>query len=257
MIYDITQPLFECVVFPGDPKPEKIPLRRMEEGSEYNLTSMSICLHNGTHVDAPFHFIRDGKPIDQVPLTKFIGPAWVEGHTGDVTADDAKAMLARAAASGTGAEKRILVKGAATLTLEAAEVLAAAGIELYGNESQTVGPENAPAAVHRVMLGAEVVLLEGIRLAAVPDGAYLLNCAPLNLSGCDGAPCRAVLLELGGFFGAASRKEGEWPETAQNRSDGTSALPSGTPCTAASAADPSASGSRLSLRGDPDTLSAR
>ena len=257
MIYDITQPLFECVVFPGDPKPEKIPLRRMEEGSEYNLTSMSLCLHNGTHVDAPFHFIRDGKPIDQVPLTKFIGPAWVEAHTGDVTAENARSMLTRAAASGTGAEKRILVKGAATLTLEAARVFAAAGIALYGNESQTVGPENAPAAVHRVLLGAEVVLLEGIRLAAVPDGAYLLNCAPLNLSGCDGAPCRAVLLELGGFFGAASRKEGERPETAQNRSDGTSALPSGTPCTAASAADPSASGSRLSLRGDPDTLSAR
>lgn len=257
MIYDITQPLFECVIFPGDPKPEKIPLRRMEEGSEYNLTSMSLCLHNGTHVDAPFHFIRDGKPIDQVPLTKCIGPAWVEAHTGDVTAEDAEAMLTRAAASGTGAEKRILVKGAATLTLEAARVFAAAGIALYGNESQTVGPENAPAAVHRVLLGAEVVLLEGIRLAAVPDGAYLLNCAPLNLSGCDGAPCRAVLLELGDFPGTGSRKEGERPETAQNRSDGTSALPSGTPCTAASAADPSASGSRLSLRGDPDTLSAR
>ena len=257
MIYDITQPLFECVVFPGDPKPEKIPLRRMEEGSEYNLTSMSLCLHNGTHVDAPFHFIRDGKPIDQVPLTKFIGPAWVEAHTGDVTAENARSMLTRAAASGTGAEKRILVKGAATLTLEAARVFAAAGIALYGNESQTVGPENAPAAVHRVLLGAEVVLLEGIRLAAVPDGAYLLNCAPLNLSGCDGAPCRAVLLELGDFPGTGSRKEGERPETAQNRSDGTSALPSGTPCTAASAADPSASGSRLSLRGDPDTLSAR
>ena len=196
MIYDITQPLFECVVFPGDPRPEKIVLRRMEEGSDYNLTAMSLCLHNGTHVDAPFHFLRDGKTIDQLPLGKFIGPAWVESHRGTVSARDAAAILSRAAASGTGAEKRILVKGPATLSLEAAEVFAAAGIDLFGNESQTVGPEDAPAAVHRVLLGAEVVLLEGIRLAAVPDGAYLLNCAPLQLSGCDGAPCRAVLLEL-------------------------------------------------------------
>ena len=196
MIYDITQPLFECVVFPGDPGPEKIVLRRMEEGSDYNLTAMSLCLHNGTHVDAPFHFLRDGKTIDQLPLGKFIGPAWVESHRGTVSARDAAAILSRAAASGTGAEKRILVKGPATLSLEAAEVFAAAGIDLFGNESQTVGPENAPAAVHRVLLGAEVVLLEGIRLAQVPDGAYLLNCAPLNLSGCDGAPCRALLLEL-------------------------------------------------------------
>ena len=196
MIYDITQPLFECVVFPGDPGPEKIVLRRMEEGSDYNLTAMSLCLHNGTHVDAPFHFLRDGKTIDQLPLGKFIGPAWVESHRGTVSARDAAAILSRAAASGTGAEKRILVKGPATLSLEAAEVFAAAGIDLFGNESQTVGPEDAPAAVHRVLLGAEVVLLEGIRLAQVPDGAYLLNCAPLNLSGCDGAPCRALLLEL-------------------------------------------------------------
>ncbi len=196
MIYDITQPLFECVVFPGDPKPEKIVLRRMEAGSDYNLTAMSLCLHNGTHVDAPFHFLRDGKTVDQLPLGKFIGPAWVESHTGTVSARDAAAILARAAASGTGAEARILIKGQATLSLEAAEVFAAAGIALFGNESQTVGPEDAPAAVHRVLLGAETVLLEGIRLAAVPDGAYLLNCAPLQLSGCDGAPCRAVLLEL-------------------------------------------------------------
>ena len=257
MIYDITQPLFECVVFPGDPKPEKIPLRRMTEGSAYNLTSMSLCLHNGTHVDAPFHFLQDGKSIDQVPLTKFIGPAWVESHTGDVTAEDAAAILARAAASGTGAEKRILVKGPATLSLEAALVFAAAGIDLFGNESQTVGPENAPAAVHRVLLGAEVVLLEGIRLARVPDGAYLLNCAPLNLSGCDGSPVRAVLLDLGDFFGASSRKEGDRTAIAQNRSNGPASLPPGAPCAAASAVNTPASGADLSSGADADAAPAR
>ena len=196
MIYDISQPLFESVVFPGDPKPEKLPLRRMDEGSAYNLTGMRLCLHNGTHVDAPYHFLNEGKTIDHVSLTKFIGPAWVESHAGDVSAEDAGRILERAAAAHPGAEKRILLKGPATVTLEAARVFAAAGIDLIGNESQTVGPEDAPAAVHLVLLGAEVVLLEGIRLSQVPDGAWMLNCAPLNLSGCDGSPCRAVLLEL-------------------------------------------------------------
>ena len=196
MIYDISQPLFESVVFPGDPKPEKLPLRRMDEGSTYNLTGMRLCLHNGTHVDAPYHFLNEGKTIDHVPLTKFIGPAWVESHAGDVSAGDARRILERAAAAHPGAEKRILLKGPATVTLEAAQVFAAAGIDLIGNESQTVGPEDAPAAVHLVLLGAEVVLLEGIRLSQVPEGAWLLNCAPLNLSGCDGSPCRAVLIEL-------------------------------------------------------------
>ena len=196
MIYDISQPLFESVVFPGDPKPEKLPLRRMDEGSAYNLTGMRLCLHNGTHVDAPYHFISEGKTIDRMPLAKFIGPAWVESHAGDVSAGDAKRILERAAAAHPGAEKRILLKGPATVTLEAARVFAEAGIDLIGNESQTVGPEEAPAAVHLALLGAEVVLLEGIRLSHVPEGAWLLNCAPLNLSGCDGSPCRAVLLEL-------------------------------------------------------------
>lgn len=196
MIYDITQPLFECVVFPGDPAPERRIISSIADGAMYNLTALSLCAHNGTHVDAPCHFVKDGKSIDQIALDKFIGPAYVVSHEGDVTAADAARFLQSAAAACPGAEKKLLVKGKATITLEAAEYLAKAGVELVGNESQTVGPEDAPMAVHLALLGAEVVLLEGIRLSAVPDGAYLLNCAPLNLSRCDGAPCRAVLTEL-------------------------------------------------------------
>ena len=127
-------------------------------------------------------------------LEKFIGSAYVATHHGDVTAEDAKAILERAKQAGSGAEKKILIKGDATVTLEAAQVFAAAKIDLIGNESQTVGPLDAHMAVHLELLGAEVVLLEGIRLAAVPDGVYTLNCAPLNLTASDGAPCRAVLI---------------------------------------------------------------
>ena len=91
---------------------------------------------------------------------------------------------------------RILVKGNAVVTEEAAKVFAKEGIFLFGNESQTVGPEDAPMAVHLVMLGAEIVLLEGIRLSEVPEGIYLLNAAPINLGGSDGAPCRAILMSI-------------------------------------------------------------
>ena len=195
MIYDITQPLYECVVFPGDPKPEKTIVMSIDKGDICNLTSISLCAHNGTHVDAPYHFINDGKGIDQVSLEKFIGPAYVCGHEGDVTAEDAQRMLKKAQESYAGSEKRILIKGKATVTLEAAKIFAQAGVDLVGNESQTVGPEDGPMEVHLVLLGSEVVLLEGIRLANVPDGAYLLNCAPLNLTNTDGAPCRAVLMD--------------------------------------------------------------
>lgn len=196
MIYDITQPLFECNVFPGDPRPERTVVMKIEDGDICNLTSFKMCAHNGTHVDAPYHFYKDGKGIDEVDLNKFIGPAYVEGHNGDVSAEDAEKMLEKAKSINAQAAKKILIKGNATVTLEAAEVFAKAGVDLIGNESQTVGPEDGPMAVHLVLLKEEIVLLEGIRLEKVPDGVYMLNCAPLNLSGADGAPCRAVLMDL-------------------------------------------------------------
>ena len=196
MIYDISQPLFESVVFPGDPKPEKTEVLRISRGAPYNLTAISICVHNGTHIDAPYHFYADGKGVDQVDLTRFIGPAYVETHDGEVSGSDAKQILERARKADARAWKKILLKGKTTVTLEAAAVFADAGIELIGNESQTVGPEDGPRAVHLTLLKKEVVLLEGIRLAHVPDGVYLLNCAPLNLTGTDGSPCRAILMDL-------------------------------------------------------------
>ena len=190
-LYDISQEIFTCAVYPGDPAPAREVLASMDRGDLYNLTAFSMCAHNGTHVDAPAHFFADGDTVDKLPLSKTVGDCVVISHTGDVTAADAARMLQIA-----GNCKKLLVKGNATLTMEGAQVLAVAGVDLYGNESQTVGPESAPMAVHKCLLGAGVVLLEGVRLAHVPDGAYLLCAAPLNLGGADGAPCRAVLIDL-------------------------------------------------------------
>ena len=194
-IYDISQEVFSCQVYTGDPKPEKIEIASMEKGTLYNLTALHMCAHNGTHIDAPFHFIKEGKTVDALPLEALIGRAFVAEHHGIVTAEDAEKILEKAEGLDAQSAKRILIKGAAEVSLQAAEVFAASGILLLGNESQTVGPENAPMAVHLALLSAEVILLEGIRLAEVPEGIYLLNAAPLKLAGADGAPCRAVLME--------------------------------------------------------------
>jgi len=195
-VYDISQEVFSCNVFPGDPAPEKIPMTRMSEGAVYNLTSLSMCAHNGTHIDAPFHFIRDGKTVDQMPPEVFVGPAYVAECTGILSAADAIKILEKAKAADPSCARRILIKGPATVSLEAAEIFAGEKLLLIGNESQTVGPENAPMAVHLMLLGADVALLEGIRLGHIPEGNYLLSAAPLNLAGIDGAPCRAVLIDL-------------------------------------------------------------
>ena len=195
-IYDISQEVFGCQVYPGDPKPEKKILKSMEKGEVYNLTAFDMCAHNGTHIDAPFHFIKDGKTVDEICLEAVVGMAYVAEHNGIVTGDGAIEIIEKAKKQNIEAAKRILIKGDAEVSLEAAEVFASSDVLLLGNESQTIGPQNAPMAVHLVLLSANVILLEGIRLSEVPEGVYFLNAAPLNLSGADGSPCRAVLIDF-------------------------------------------------------------
>ena len=195
-IYDISQEIFGCRVYPGDPMPEKKELKSMEKGDVYNLTVFSMCAHNGTHIDAPRHFIKDGKTVDEICLDAFVGMAYVAEHCGVVTYDDAEEIIKKAERYHTEAAKRILIKGDIEVSLEAAKVFASSNILLLGNEPQSVGPQNEPMAVHLVLLGADVVLLEGICLSEVSEGVYFLNAAPLNLSGADGSPCRAVLVAM-------------------------------------------------------------
>ena len=194
-IYDISQEVFSCRVYPGDPVPEKKAISLMEKGELYNLTAFSMCAHNGTHIDAPFHFIRDGKTVDAICLEIFVGMAYVAEHHGIVSGNDAIEIIEKANGLNPEAAKRILIKGPAVVSLEAAKEFASRGVLLLGNESQTVGPEDAPMAVHQVLLGSNVILLEGIRLAEVSEGIYFLNAAPLNLLGADGSPCRAILID--------------------------------------------------------------
>ena len=193
-IYDISQEIYGCVVYPGDPSPKKEVLSRMEDGALYNLTAFSMCAHNGTHVDAPAHFYRDGKTVSELSLDAFVGKAYVAEFEGEIGEGEIGEILARAEGASPEAAMRILVKGRAVLSLEAARVLAKRGCLLYGNESQTVGPEDAPMAVHLALLGAETVLLEGVRLGDVPEGVYFLSAAPLHLGKAEGAPCRALLI---------------------------------------------------------------
>lgn len=195
-VYDITQELFNCSVFPGDEPPVRRVLETIEGGSICNLTAISMCAHNGTHVDAPFHFYKDGKTIEQIDINKFVGKCYVTFAEGELTKQMARDIIIKAKEANPEAAKKILIGGDMFVSLDAAKVFSEEKIDLIGNESQTVGPLNAPAQVHYELLKAEVVLLEGIRLAGIEEGVYLLNAAPLNLSGSDGAPCRALLMSI-------------------------------------------------------------
>ena len=175
-LYDISQEVFSCAVYPGDPKPEYTRLSSTEAGDLYNLTA---------------HFLGDGKTVEQLEPEIFVGACYVARREGDLTAADAREILAQ-----SGGAERILIAGPVTVTLEAAQVFAGSGIRLLGNESQSVGPEDAPMAVHLALLGRGIALLEGVVLTDVPQGQYVLSAAPLKLAGADGSPCRAILIDM-------------------------------------------------------------
>ncbi len=193
-IYDISQEVFGCRVYPGDPSPSKESLCSIDNGALYNLTAFSMCAHNGTHIDAPYHFFAEGATVDNMPLSKTVGKAFVAEYNGILDAEGAETILKKT--MGGEASGRILIKGDVLVTEASASVFAEAEIELLGVESQSVGPEDTPMAVHKILLGREVALLEGIRLSDVHEGEYLLCAAPLCLAGADGAPCRAILIDI-------------------------------------------------------------
>ena len=188
-IYDITQELFQAKVFPGDESPTYERTLQIAKNDLVNLTVFRMCAHNGTHIDAPYHFFEKGKTVDQIELDRLIGECTVVEHEGDLMAEDVHHIMAWA-------KKRVLLKGKTVVTLEAAKAFNQYDVLLIGNESQTVGPEDAPMPVHLELLAKDVVLLEGIVLNEIKVGDYILNAAPINLGGADGAPCRAVLIKL-------------------------------------------------------------
>ena len=95
-IYDISQEVFGCQVYPDDPLPEKKILKSMNKGEVYNLTAFNMCAHNGTHIDAPFHFVKDGKTVDEICIETFVGMAYVAEHHGIVTGDGAIEIIEKA-----------------------------------------------------------------------------------------------------------------------------------------------------------------
>ena len=85
-LYDVSQEVFSSRVYPGDPAPCRERLSKIEEGAFYNLTAFSMCAHNGTHIDAPRHFLRDGASVDEIPLCKTVGYAFVATVSGAMCA---------------------------------------------------------------------------------------------------------------------------------------------------------------------------
>src|SRR5713226_1439801 len=180
--------------------------RRMSRGDHNNSSGVSMSLHSGTHMDAPFHFVPGGTTIDELPLELFIGPALVHAVGADryITAEHLAPLDLRGITrlpfktrNSQLLQKRSYEPDFVAFSVEAAEALVASGVKLVGLDYLSVahaGDEQVP--VHRAFLDRGVALLEGIDLSRVAPGRYELICFPIRIHGADGAPCRAVLRDL-------------------------------------------------------------
>ena len=205
-IYDISLTLSPSTVRWVTSQPlELIERKRMRRGDANNSSSIHTSVHAGTHVDAPFHFVPEGRTIESLPLDLFIGPARVCAL--DVENQITAADVRRLDLAG---EARVLFKTRnsgllqkpsydptfVSFSVDAADALAQLGVQLVGLDYLSVARADEQVSVHRAFLDRGVVLLEGADLSQVAAGRYELICLPVKLAGSDGAPCRAVLREL-------------------------------------------------------------
>lgn len=193
-------------VWPGTPPPVIERVLSMDKGEDCNVSHLNFSAHTGTHMDAPFHFLRDGVTMDALPLDAVLGPARV------VDVSDPVCIRPEHLPHDLGLAERILFKtGSGDLcwphdhfiedfvwiSAAAARILAERRTRCVGIDYLSVGGFRQDLVeTHEILLSAGVWIIEGLDLRHVAPGRYELACLPLNLPGCDGAPARAALRPL-------------------------------------------------------------
>ncbi len=187
-LIDISREMFQAPVYPGDPAPELEAVCRMDLGDPCNTSVYHGCVHNGTHMDAPCHFLPSEIDIATVPLEACVGECSVIEWEGPLLGAQAENLVKFS-------HPRVLFKGHVEITPSAAFVLSDSGLLLVGVEPPSVANAADSTAVHRQLLQNGVILLEGLDLSQAKPGSYFLFAAPVKLADSDGAPVRAVLVD--------------------------------------------------------------
>ncbi len=208
-IIDVTVTISPSLpTWPGDPSVVLERMDKIDDGANANVSHLDISVHTGTHVDAPFHFIPGGETVENLVLETLIGPAQVINV--EVTGD----VIDRSHLENAGilpGVTRLLLRtrnseywnqidngfqtGFAGLNVAASQYLLELGIKLIGIDYLSIAPFSNGRPTHEVLLGANVVIIEGLDLRKAQPGTYTLLCMPLKLANTDGAPARVVLLK--------------------------------------------------------------
>jgi arylformamidase len=207
-IYDVTVAISnDLPVYPGDPPIQIERTHSLEKGDIARVSRLIFSTHIGTHIDPPYHFIKDGVSLDQAPLEVFIGPARVvdAGDAASIDAallstfdlDGASRVLFKTSNSRLWRETKEFQKDFVYLETDAAEALVALGVKLVGIDYLSIEKFGFDQpTTHWTLLGNDVYIVEGLDLSAIAPGDYELICLPLKIKDGDGGPARVVLREL-------------------------------------------------------------
>jgi arylformamidase len=202
-IYDISRTLCRGIaVWPGDPEFRSRWVTRICEGACSNVSAVDLCVHTGTHVDAPLHLDDSGYDMADAPLDWFIGsarvlaiPAAISVRASDLSGLDwtnVERVLFKTRNSSLPEQR--FDENYVYIEKDAADFLVEKGLLLVGTDALSVddfASRDLPS--HRILLQHGIVILEGARLQHVPPGDYELICLPLKLAGLDGSPVHAIL----------------------------------------------------------------
>jgi arylformamidase len=207
-IHDISIPISESlVVWPGDPPVTITQQSHLNKGDSSTVSRLNMGAHTGTHVDAPCHFIPAGVGVEALDLNILTGPALVvtitdvDAITADVLSElplpqDVKRLLFHTRNSDYwNQDNKKFKKEFVGITEGGAKWLLSRDIKLVGIDYLSVAPYKQSGPTHTALLKAGIILVEGLNLSGIEPGEYKLICLPLKISGIDGAPARAILIE--------------------------------------------------------------
>ena len=195
IFYDVSRDTLTTPVYKGDPKTSYSFERSLQNDDRYNLSTISMCTHAGTHIDSPMHFYDEGSDIGRMKMTQFYGKCTVVTIKGILTGEDMDRLLPHC-------RKRIIFhgEGEAYISSSAAQVLADSKVLLVGTDAHSIAPEFDEYRTHYALAKGNVAVLENLILTGVRDGTYILSAFPIKLCGLEAAPCRAVLIDEGKGF---------------------------------------------------------
>jgi len=202
---DVSVPLHSGMVHWPDNPPVRIEyMLHMGRGDICNVSTLSMSSHTGTHMDGPFHFLPEGKGLQEMPFHAAIGQARVieirdpesikPGELRPHNIRQGERLLFKTLNSSRCWKTDTFVEDFVYLSQEAARYLASVGVLTVGIDYLSVGGYTKDGVeTHRALLEADIWIIEGLDLSQVPPGTYELICLPLRIDGSDGAPARAIL----------------------------------------------------------------